>query len=232
MEPWLEIFARANFLRSADTAHDLKTPLNVAVLNLELLRIRLSKIAEAAGDEKIAAYAAAVETELRRMASIVDAFFLLSTPPREEGAPAAIDLGPLCAEAASSAGMALEWPQGVRTRAHESRMRQALKLFFEGAARLLESEGREASAECTEESFRVTVRGRPQRPDFELTKVFKFYHTAASGEPDLSLATARLIVETYGGELMATEERHAGERDKVTIRLSLPQEMDETSSDR
>ena len=34
MEPWLEKFARANFLRSADTAHDLKTPLNIAVLNL------------------------------------------------------------------------------------------------------------------------------------------------------------------------------------------------------
>ncbi len=58
MEPWLEAFARANFLRSADTAHDLKTPLNVAVLNFELLRMRLAKIADASKDEKISGYAA------------------------------------------------------------------------------------------------------------------------------------------------------------------------------
>jgi len=42
MEPWLESFARAIFARSS--AHDLKTPLNVAVLNLELLRMRLRKL--------------------------------------------------------------------------------------------------------------------------------------------------------------------------------------------
>src|SRR5438309_2002884 len=70
MEPWLEKFARANFLRSADTAHDLKTPLNIAVLNLELLRMRIAKISEASGDEKIAGHAAAIESELRRMARI------------------------------------------------------------------------------------------------------------------------------------------------------------------
>src|SRR5512141_654401 len=52
MESWLESFARANFARSGDTAHDLKTPLNVAVLNLELLRMRLRKLA-GSDDEKV-----------------------------------------------------------------------------------------------------------------------------------------------------------------------------------
>ena len=82
MEPWLESFARTGFRRSSDTAHDLKTPLNVAVLNLELLRMRVAKLAESTSDEKIAGYAAAIETELRRMARIFDAFFLLSAPPK------------------------------------------------------------------------------------------------------------------------------------------------------
>jgi hypothetical protein len=50
-----------------------------------------------------------------------------------------------------------------------------------------------------------------------MTKIFKFYYTDALGNPDLSLAAARLIVETYGGELNAAEER-----DKVVIRLSFP----------
>ena len=34
----------------------------------------------------------AIETELRRMARIFDAFFLLSTPPKNEGAPSAVDV--------------------------------------------------------------------------------------------------------------------------------------------
>ena len=91
MEPWLETFARANFRRSADTAHDLKTPLNIAVLNLELLRMRLRKLA-GEDDEKVTAYTQAIETELRRLGRIFDAFFLLSTPPKNDERPTAVDV--------------------------------------------------------------------------------------------------------------------------------------------
>src|SRR5216117_142563 len=100
MDSWLEAFARANFTRSADTAHDLKTPLNVAVLNLELLRMRIAKLGAAGDDEKIIAYARSIEIELRRMARIFDTFFLLSTPPKGEGEPSEVDVAPLCGEAA------------------------------------------------------------------------------------------------------------------------------------
>src|SRR4051812_22606716 len=106
MEPWLEHFARANFQRSADTAHDLKTPLNVAVLNLELLRMRLRKIA-GEDDEKIVAYPRAIEVELRRLGRIFDAFFLLSTPPKDD-TPAALDIAAICAEAAEAAGFTFQ----------------------------------------------------------------------------------------------------------------------------
>ena len=98
MEPWLEAFARANSRRSADTAHDLKTPLNVAVLNLELLRMRVAKLAGGSTDEKIASYTAAIETELRRMARIFDAFFILSPPPKNEGEPKPFDASGICRE--------------------------------------------------------------------------------------------------------------------------------------
>jgi nitrogen fixation/metabolism regulation signal transduction histidine kinase len=216
MEPWLEHFARANFQRSADTAHDLKTPLNVAVLNLELLRMRLRKIA-GEDDEKIVGYTRAIETELRRLGRIFDAFFLLSTPPKNEDAPAAVNVVPICAEAASSAGFTLQtqtngnaWVLG-----HESRIRQAYKLFFEGASKAIAD--RNAAAAVDGNRYTVALAGSPPASDFELTKLFKFYYTDAEGNPDLSLAVARLIAETYGGELYA-----AVERDKVVIRLSLP----------
>ena len=91
MDSWLEAFAETALRRAADTAHDLKTPLNVAVLNIELLKMRLAKIV-AAPDEKITGYAQSIEGELRRMAQIFDAFFLLSAPPKDEGPPVPVDM--------------------------------------------------------------------------------------------------------------------------------------------
>jgi len=210
MEEWLENFARTAFLRSADTAHDLKTPLNVAVLNLELLRMRVAKVAEESGNEKITAYAAAIETELRRMARIFDAFFLLSTPPKGEGEPVLVDIAPMLNE---FGGAAIAEP--ARVRAHESRIRQGVQLFFEGASKFVES--RTVATERSGQRLNVVLSGRVTESDFELTKIFKFYYTDPSGNPDLSLASARLIFETYGGELQATRER-----DTVILRLTLP----------
>jgi signal transduction histidine kinase len=218
MDFWLENFARANFLRSADTAHDLKTPLNVAVLNLELLKMRLRKISdEGEGDDKIAVYMRAIEIELRRMGHIFDAFFLMSTPPANEGAPTAIDLAPILTDAASSVSIDLVVDQRVPVLAHEPRIRQALRLFFEGAVKLFGDGGATAVIIRDAHRFTVTVGGPKASADFEPTRIFKFYYSDADGNPDLSLAVARLIAETYGGEIDAIEDH-----DKVSIRVSFP----------
>ena len=217
MDSWLDNFARANFRRSSDTAHDLKTPLNVAVLNLELLRMRVRKLTAGSDDEKIALYASSIETELRRMARIFDCFFLLSTPPKNDEPPVPVDVAPIAADGAEHALFTLEVAGPAIVIAHESRIRQALKMFFEGAANVLKAEGRSAGAEHQEHEFRVTASGNPVEDDFELTKIFKFYYTDPAGNPDLSLATARLIAETYGGGLNAWQES-----DKVILRLSFP----------
>ena len=211
MEPWLEHFARASFRRSADTAHDLKTPLNVAVLNLELLRMRLRKLADGAGDDqKLEGYAHAIELEIRRLGQIFDAFFLLSTPPKNDEQPAAVDLAAICS------GFGVETDGPALVNGHETRIRQACKLFFEGASKLLGGEARPTAARDAGR-YTVTVAGTPEAPDFELTRIFKFYYTDPQGNPDLSLASARLIVETYGGEVNAVEESG-----KVSLRLSFP----------
>lgn len=217
MESWLETFARASFQRSADTAHDLKTPLNVAVLNLELLRMRLRKLVGDEGDEKVQAYSQAIEVELRRMGRIFDAVFLLSAPPRNEEGPQLVDVVPLCVGAASSFGFALAAEAPALVVTHESRIQQAFKLFFEGASRLLAEGGREVVLTQSAGSFLLDAKGKAASPDPELQKLFKLYYTDPQGNPDLSLAIARLIAETYGGELGAAEEH-----DKVSLRLSLP----------
>jgi K+-sensing histidine kinase KdpD len=216
MDKWLELFALTNFRRSSDTAHDLKTPLNVAVLNLELLRMRMAKLT-GEEDEKLSAYAKSIEVELRRMAKIFDTFFLLSTPPKGDEAPAAVDIAVLTAETAAAGGFRVEASVSGTVLTHEVRIRQALTMFFDGAAALLGAEGRVLRVSQEGTAFVVTVSGRPAAGELELTKIFKFYYTDALGNPDLSLATARLIAETYGGELNATQES-----DKVVLRLSFP----------
>ena len=214
MEPWLENFARASFQRSADTAHDLKTPLNVAVLNLELLRMRLRKIG-LGEDEKIEECTRAIEIELRRLGHIFDAFFLLSTPPKGEGEVTGLDVVPISAEVAVSEGFGLRAEGTAVVLGHETRIRQAYQLFFEGAARLFPE--RMASPELDPHCYSVTVEGRPDALDLEPSRIFKFYYSDSEGNPELSLALARLIAETYGGELSAVRDR-----DKVILRLSLP----------
>jgi signal transduction histidine kinase len=216
MDHWLETFARANFLRSADTAHDLKTPLNVAVLNLELLRMRLRKLG-ADEDEKIIGYTRAIEGELRRLGRVFDAFFLMSTPPRSDDPPTTFDIAPIVADAASSVSLSAETDGPAIIQAHEARIRQACKLFFEGASKFLPAESRAVAVTRDAQTYTVSITGRPAEADAELTRIFKFYYSDADGNPDLSLAVARLIAETYGGELNAVEER-----DKVSLRLSFP----------
>lgn len=215
MDFWLENFARANFRRSADTAHDLKTPLNVAVLNLELLRMRLRKVADDE-DEKIAGYMSAIEVELRRMGRIFDAFFLMSTPP-SDGEPTAVDLAAIVADVAATLSVELIVNGPATVIAHEPRIRRAVTLFFEGAAKLLTGGAASADVDRDAGLFAITFTGRPIVSDFEPTRIFKFYYTDPDGNPDLSLAVARLITETYGGEIDAVEDR-----DKVSLRLCFP----------
>lgn len=214
MDDWLELFAEANFRRSADTAHDLKTPLNVAVLNLELLRMRIRKLTDGSDDPKLIEYAASIEAELRRMARIFDAFFLLSTPPKGEP-PDPVDAGRICSEVAAAAGIEVNQIDPAPVLAHEARIRQAFQMFFESATKLFP--GGTTTVKRDGEQLTVTVLGTAPSPDFEPTKIFKFYYTDPQGNPDLSLATARLVVETYGGELNAVQEG-----DKVSLRLVLP----------
>jgi hypothetical protein len=178
--------------------------------------MRLQKLTEAREDAKILAYAQAIEVELRRMGRIFDAYFLLSTPPASEGPPGLVDIGALAAEAASAAGLSLTAESVLLPDVHESRIRQALKLFTEGASGLLSTEERQLAVEREASQFRLVMSG-PARPDVDYSKIFKFYYGDPDGNPDLSLATARLIAETYGGELDAREER-----DTVSVYLSFP----------
>jgi hypothetical protein len=215
MERWAEEFANAAFRRSADTAHDLKTPLNVAMLNLELLRMRARKLG-AGDDASLLENAAAIDSELRRLAAIFDAYFVYSTPPHGGEPPAEVDFAAVVRSQSEQIGVAVaDLPERVTVRGHEPRLRELAARLLAGAAVSLEV--REARAAASPGRFLLQVEGTPPALEFESSKLFKFYYTDPSGTPDLSLATARLIAETYGGSLTATEKG-----DTVVLELSLP----------
>lgn len=214
MDRWLENFARVAFDRGADTAHDLKTPLNVAILNLELLRMRLRKLLAEDEDEKIVQYSAAIEDELRRLGRIFDAYFTHSTPPSTDRVH--VDVLTIFQESATSAGISIGLPdRPVAVLSHESRMRELARLFIQGAGRLLSPDW-QVRLEVEEDRFRAIAAGQPST-EIELSKLFKFYYTDPSGNPELSIATARLIAETYGGALTGSLSESG-----LSLELSLP----------
>lgn len=217
MDQWRERFAETVFSRASDTAHDLKTPLNIAVLSLELLKMRVRKVV-GEEDEKIRDYSSAVETELRRLASIFDAFFINSVPPHDGGEPELFDAGPLFAQAAEKNGLSLQMAVPALVLGHRARITALAAMLCEGASRLLRRESVTTELTGKDGFHLLTMTGQPADSEVELGKLFKFYYTDAAGAPDLSLATSRLIAETYGGELRA-----AWENEHLRLELLLPQ---------
>ena len=144
MDPWLENFARRRFRRSGDTAHDLKTPLNVAVLNLELLRMRIAKLASASDDETR-------RLRRRRSRSSCAAWRGSSTRSsschrrRKKKAAPRRSTSPTLHGKARASGFEID-PAGRRTSARTNRIRQALRCSSKVRHEVLKPEDRQASA--------------------------------------------------------------------------------------
>jgi hypothetical protein len=215
MDRWLEEFAKTAFQRSSDTAHDLKTPLNIAVLNLELLRMRVRKLLPGEEDARITACVGAVDFELRRLARIFDAYFVYTKPPADQP-PRPVDVASLFREEGKRAGIELDSMVAATVLSDEKRMRDLARLLFEGCRSVFGSTFK-AGHERVAGFYRLHCYGRPAAEPFELSTVFKCYYTDRSGNSELALATARLIAETYGGNLLGTVRK-----EDVELELTLP----------
>lgn len=216
MESWQEEFAWTALRRSADTAHDLKTPLNVAVLNLELLRMRMRKLA-GADDPKLLEYARSLETELRRLAGIFDVFFVYVVPPSAD-APTPVKIDGIVTEEAVRRG--IDHPPelvDVAITGHETRIREMVRLLFDGVFRLFREGTPSIGRSSSSGRYLLRIQGLPTDEEVQLEKMFKLYYTDSEGNPDLALAAARLIAETYGGTLSASEQSG-----RAVLELSLP----------
>lgn len=195
--------------RSKDVAHDIKTPINIAVLNLELLRMSLLRDPDP--DQKRLEQCASAERELRRIAQIMDA--LISVLNVEHG-DAKTSVSPMISEVARELGISLKVSGDLEVRITEGVLRKLAENTLSGAADALDDA--EATLEAEKEQFRLTIRGNP-RDSAEIGKIFKFYYTDASEKPRLELATARLIAEAFGGSLKMEQDE-----DETAFILEMP----------
>lgn len=217
MDKWLEPYALSAFRRSADVAHDLKTPLNVAVLNLELLRMRIRKLSgDGEDDAKADGYIKSIDVELRRMARIFDAYFVFAAPLRDAAPPEAIDASSLLRDTLD--GLEVTPATGeARVVAHPARLKELFRLFSEGSRKIFANESIVITESEAGGRYLLAAGGELILDEAEVGKIFKFYYTDASGSPDLSLATARLIAETCGGSLDLVDQAPG-----ARLELSLP----------
>lgn len=196
-------------MRSKDVAHDIKTPINIAVLNLELLRMSLLRDPDP--DQKRLEQCASAERELRRIAQIMDA--LISVLNVEHG-DAKTSVSPMISEVARELGISLKVSGDLEVRIPEGVLRKLAENVLTGAADALDDA--EATLEAEKEQFRLTIRGNP-RDSAEIGKIFKFYYTDASEKPRLELATARLMAEAFGGSLKMEQDE-----DETAFILEMP----------
>lgn len=209
MERWLELYAESVFRRYPDVHHDLKTPLNIAVLNLELLRMRVRRLVQSDEDDpKLMEYLRSVDNELRRMAQIFDALFHETAPPREGAPPERVDLAASLGEAFG----AVDAPCPVLI--HPGRGKTLILLLKEGCGKIFRTPP-SVVIEIGEQTI-VRFEGSPADAGADVGRLFKLYYSDSAGNPDITLATARLIAESYGGGLDAVSD---GEKMKVELRL-------------
>lgn len=217
MDRWLEHYATTCFQRGADTAHDLKTPLNIAVLNLELLRMRVRAVC-GDDDEKVDKYSHAVEFEVRRLARIFDSYFVYCLPPGEQTQPGPVDANAVCAATAARTTADVRVARGAAyVLAHPARLTDLLRFTLEGAAKLTDAGTVTGETTTADSLWHLQLTAKPAHVGVELERLFKYYYTDASGNPELSFATARLIAETLGGTITA---RRAN--DAISIDVTLP----------
>lgn len=206
MEESLERFAATSFERSSDIAHDLKTPLNIAILNLELLRMRVRKVT-GSGDEKIDGYARAIDGELRRLARVFDAFFVYSVPPKTGEEIGPVDVAAELRLAAEKSAIPLPFSDTpVFVTGYRSRVHDLVRNLFDGVAKNFSRDSLVLQMETRPGEGAIRFRGTLANDQIEFEKFFKFYYTDPSGNPELSLATARLIAETLGGTVTVSHD--------------------------
>lgn len=196
-----EKLARAILQRSPDVAHDIKTPLNIVVLNVELLKMRLRSIAaEAESDSRIQEHCRSIDRETRRISAIADAFLSIARLP-EDDAPERRDAASTIVEALREESFRVDDSEACELTVYSTRLDRAATVLARGVAGIIEAEAATVKCQMNAGRLTISIEGPNKDETADIGKLFKFYYTDPSGEPNLMLASARLLLESMGGSV-------------------------------
>lgn len=222
------------------SAHDLKTPLNALILNLELLRKSLAADPGPRGEDRLA-LVEVLATELARLQRLAQGALEHGQPHREE--LDAFDLRRLAREVAALVrpqaqrqGVSVEVVSTARplhVLAVRDRLQQALLNLVINALEAMPGGGSIALELAAAEHgtiardappaglARLVVRDDgPGIPPGELHDVLKPHVTTKASGTGIGLPVARQIVEDCGGSLTLASELERGTRVTLLIPLS------------
>jgi two-component system, NtrC family, sensor histidine kinase HydH len=212
-------------------AHDLKAPLNAMQLALDLLGDSLANPEPpegAAAGERRQRYLAILREELARLDRTLRAMLEQKEPVAS--VPGTCDLREIIQEISrvllplarrQRVEVRLDLPEGaVTATGYRDRLKQALlNLALRGLEAMPDGGRLGMSAAMQGDTVVVTVEDTgPGLPPALLDETFKARYTSGKSASSIGLYTARLVVESHGGEI--ADEGRPGEGTR--FRVSLP----------
>jgi two-component system, sporulation sensor kinase E len=194
--------------------HDLKTPLQAMVMNLELLKESLAAGADS-GDERVRQrqhrYMDVLRDEVSRLDRQLRALLVHTAPTREP--QQVLDVADLVRELVMLVGpQARQQHVAVETAlpddpvpftGHPDRLKQALLNIAMNALEAMPDGGRLAvQLENGDGQIRISLRdsGPGISPELQ-SQIYKMHFTTKSGGTGIGLYVARSVVESHGGEI-------------------------------
>jgi signal transduction histidine kinase len=212
---------------AAGLAHEIRNPLNVLSMNLQMLEEEIT--ARVAGDAgELKEYLSALQGEIRRLSNLVNNFLSYARPNQPRFASR--DLNRLIREI-----MALVRPEfesrGIALREElsqylpmadldEAQMRQAIMNILMNAAQILKPGGtvvlRTGVGAKGEVFASIEDDGPGIRPD-DRARIFEVFFSTRGGGTGLGLPIAARIMEAHGGSIDVESEPGHGARFVLTL---------------
>ena len=208
--------------------HDIKSPLNALVVNLELLKVSISETPDLARQRR---YVGILHEELMRLNRSVETLLPAAAPPRDE--QGRFDLRALVEEAATlvsttarhhnvklevAAGGGAAEVHGYRDRIKLALLcliANALEAMPEGGTLTVELDARDGHAVLTVSD---TGAGVPEKDE---DRIYDLHVSTKEGRLGLGLYVARSVVEFTRGSIRHVARPEGGSRFTVTLPLAV-----------
>lgn len=207
--------------------HDIKSPLNAMVVNLELLRESLDPSGPQI--ERQRRYTGILKEELLRLNRTVEA--LLDEAAKPAVRPDRVDLAALVAEIGKMVApkarqqkvtLELDTPAGqLPVQGYRDRLRQAVLQVAVNALQAM-PDGGELGLAAAREDDRAVVRVTDTGPGVDAAVAEALFDLGVSTRGEgagLGLAVARSVIESHGGTITYDSEEGRGARFELTLPL-------------